>query len=156
MNTERTSPTDKEASPLSYHQEMSRLHSDDKCSAFGDHKNVPIYVSDIANRIGNEDDRALYLRLYLRRKPRSPRWVSLIVLIFGPAIAYAYQKRWLSAIVSLAVLAWWFSAFHNYFFIIGWSIAGLVYMPMEVKNRNKVFAEEAYTELLLARPTKAS
>lgn len=99
------------------------------------------HVDELANRIENERDRALYRRLYEAKEPRSVGGCWFLAVFLSPTISYLYQKNWSLAAISFITIQglflWWF-----------WSIFS---MPSEARRRNENLADQAYNELLLAR-----
>lgn len=99
------------------------------------------YIDNIALSIENEDDRELFRRLYRAKEPRSIEVACLLSTFLTPTISYVYQKKWGLAIISFATFQglaiWWFISLFS--------------MPFEVCARNRILADQAHNDLLLAR-----
>jgi hypothetical protein len=108
----------------------------------GPAKHANDYVGTLKSQIGNLDDQVLFLQLYQVKRPKNVFIAWLLATLLSPTISYAYRGKWglaaLSFVTFQGFLVWWFVSIFS--------------TPLEVMAQNKHLAEQAFTELRVARP----
>lgn len=108
----------------------------------GPAKRANEYVELLAGQIQNPDDRLLFTQLYRNKGPKDVIVAWFLNLLLSPTIAYLYLAKWGLAVISLLT-------FEGVGF---WWLFNIFSMPSQVAALNKSLADQAITELRLARP----
>jgi hypothetical protein len=108
----------------------------------GPAKHADDYVKMLKSQLGNVEDQVLFQQMYQVKGPKNVIIAWLLTTLLSPTISYAYRGKWgLSALAFVTLQG----------FGVWWLVA-IFTTPLEVMAQNKRFAEEAFTELKLARP----
>jgi len=108
----------------------------------GPAKRANEYVTLLGNQITSVEDQQLFWQMYRNKGPKDVVVAWFLNLLLSPTIAYLYLGKWALAAISLLTLQgvgfWW--------------LYNIFSMPSQVGNLNRLLAEQAITELRLARP----
>jgi hypothetical protein len=108
----------------------------------GPAKHADDYVNTLKAQLGNLEDQVLFQQMYMVKGPKNVFVAWLLAAILSPTISYAYRAKWGLAALAFVTLQgfglWW--------------IASIFSTPLEVMAQNKRLAEQAFTELRVARP----
>lgn len=108
----------------------------------GPAKSADRYVNELSASITRRDDAVLFRQLYRNKQPRSVVVAWVLTAVLSPTVSYIYSRQWVRCLLALVTLQglgiWW--------------LVSIFSMPFEVMKVNKRLADEAYSELRLARP----
>lgn len=100
------------------------------------------HAQNLSEQLASPADAALFHSIYRSKNPRSTLAAWLLTIFLSPTISYIYQNRWIPAAISFLTIQglglWW---------VISWFT-----MPSEVAKTNMRLADEAFNQVMLARP----
>jgi hypothetical protein len=99
------------------------------------------YVDTLALQLQNPQEAALFRNIYKTKDPKSTTVAWLLTAFLSPTIGYIYQGKWALAAISFLTLQGLFL----------WWIVGIFTTPIEVLQRNKRLADEAFNQVMLGR-----